>query len=185
MREMVLSREQIDKICQSIGKKLTKRLENNDKAPVFIGVMKGALNFMMDLIKCCDISMILDFIQISSYNGTSTTGKIILKKEVSMDIKGRTVVIIEDIIDTGISMKYLVEHMKKDLGASEVIVVALFDKACARKIDVQIDYSGIVLKESKYLVGYGLDYNEYERNTPYVFVPDEEDFRTWDNLNKK
>ena len=110
-REIILSEEEIQNICNDFGKRLTEDLKNEEKTPLFLGVMKGALNFMFDLIKRIDRPIFTDFIQISSYAGVQTTGKINLKKDFDMDIKDRTVVVVEDVIDTGISMRYLIDHL--------------------------------------------------------------------------
>lgn len=184
-KKIILSEEEILNICQKIGSQLTERLKNEERMPLFLGVMKGALNFMVDLIKRVERPILTDFIHISSYNGTQSTGKIMLKREFEIDIKNRTVVIVEDIIDTGISMKYLIDHLNKNYEPKQVIVCTLFDKIHDRVVDVKIDYVGKVLKENYFLVGYGLDYNEIERNTPYVYVAEKEDIDKWNEEIRK
>lgn len=185
MRELVLSSEQIHGICKDIGAKLTARLKDEEKLPVFIGVMKGGLNFMMDLIKNVDMPILTDYIQISSYSGTESTGIINLKKDITMDCKGHTVVIVEDVIDTGYSMEYLKRFIAGKHQPKNIIVCALFSKEKMRKTQVRIDYCGKVLNENKFLVGYGLDYNELFRNTPYVFVPSPDEVEGYDKLLKE
>lgn len=172
MREIVLTEEEIQATCKRLGEQITNDLKNEEKIPVVIGVMKGALNFMMDLIKRIDTPIYTDYIQVSSYVGTETTGVVFLKRDTSIDLTGRTVIIVEDIVDTGISMDYLVEHFKQK-GPKKVLVCALFDKIIARKKPVKIDYCGKVLDKNQFLLGYGLDYNEVHRNEPYVFIPAE------------
>lgn len=184
-KKIILSEEEILNICKKIGSQLTERLKNEERMPLFLGVMKGALNFMVDLIKRVERPILTDFIHISSYNGTQSTGKIMLKREFEIDIKNRTVVIVEDIIDTGISMKYLIDHLNKNYEPKQVIVCTLFDKIHDRVVDVKIDYVGKVLKENYFLVGYGLDYNEIERNTPYVYVAEKEDIDKWNEEIRK
>lgn len=177
--KIVLSEAEILDICRRIGGELTKRLKDEVRTPLFLGVMKGALNFMFDLIKRVDRPILTDFIQISSYSGTKSTGKITLKREFETEIKGRTIIIVEDVIDTGVSMKYLIELLKERYEPKQIIVCTLFDKVYARAADVKIDYVGKVLNENYFLVGYGLDYNEIERNTPYVYVAEQEDIDKW------
>lgn len=184
-REIVLSEEQIQNICKDIGNKLNSELANEERTPLFLGVMKGALNFMFDLIKRIDRPIYTDFIQISSYAGVQTTGKINLKKDFDMDIKNRTVIIVEDVVDTGISMKYLIEHLNKNFQPKRIIVCCLFDKEYARCENVKIDYVGKVLNEKCFLVGYGLDYNELERNIPYVYMAQPEDIDYWNEEIQK
>ncbi len=184
-REIVLSEQEIQGICNDIGAKLSKELANEERTPLFLGVMKGALNFMFDLIKRIDRPIFTDFIQISSYAGVQTTGKINLKKDFDMDIKDRTVVVVEDVVDTGISMKYLIDHLNENYQPKRIIICALFDKEYARCEDIKIDYVGKVLKENCFLVGYGLDYNELERNVPYVYIATPEDIDKWNEEIQK
>ena len=184
-REIVLSEQEIQDICNDFGAKLSKELENEEKTPLFLGVMKGALNFMFDLIKRIDRPIFTDFIQISSYAGVQTTGKINLKKDFDMDIKDRTVVVVEDVVGTGISMKYLIDHLNEHYQPKRIIICCLFDKEYARCEDIKIDYVGKVLKENCFLVGYGLDYNELERNVPYVYIATPEDIDKWNEEIQK
>lgn len=179
MKEVVMNEEEILDTCKRLGFALGSELKNEEKLPVFLCVMKGALNFMADLIKQVKTDILCDYIQISSYEGTSSTGKIILKRDIEQDIEGRTVVVVEDVIDLGTTMKYLVEHLKQK-NPKRVIVCALFDKKVNRISDVKIDYVGKVLDENKFLVGYGLDYNGLLRNVPYVYIPDEEEIKRLD-----
>ena len=184
-REIVLSEEEIQNICNDFGKRLTEELKNEEKTPLSLGVMKGALNFMFDLIKRIDRPIYTDFIQISSYAGVQSTGKINLKKDFDMDIKDRTVVVVEDVVDTGISMKYLIDHLNENYKPKRIIICSLFDKEYARCEDIKIDYCGKVLKENSFLVGYGLDYNELERNVPYVYIAKPEDIDRWNEEIQK
>lgn len=167
MEDIVLTPEQIEQVCSRIGADLTNELKDEEKLPVIIGVMNGALPFFFDLAKKIDCHYYIDFIHISSYAGTHSTGVVQLKKDVSFDLQGRTVVIVEDIVDTGLSMGYLINHIKSKM-PKKVILVSLFDKVLARKNDVKVDYAGVVLDEIKFLVGYGLDYEELYRGMPYV-----------------
>lgn len=183
--EIVLSEQEIQNICNDFGKKLTADLKDEARTPLFLGVMKGALNFMFDLIKRIERPIFTDFIQISSYAGVQSTGKINLKKDFDMDIKDRTVVVVEDVVDTGISMKYLIDHLNEHYQPKRIIICCLFDKVYARCEDIKIDYAGKQLKENCFLVGYGLDYNELERNVPYVYIAKPEDIDKWNEEIQK
>jgi hypoxanthine phosphoribosyltransferase len=164
---------------------LTEEIHNEEKIPVVIGVMKGAVHFLGDLVKYIDVPIFIDYIQISSYFGTSRTGEIHLVKDLTYDITDRTVIIVEDVVDTGLSMEFLVKHLKTKYKPKRIIITALFDKPKARKTQIVCDYPGYTLNENKFLVGYGLDYKELFRNVPYVFIPDEEDIKNWDErINK-
>ena len=174
MDKIILSEEQIQEICKRIAGEITEALKDDKKIPVFVGVLKGSLNFMMDLMKYIKFPIYNDYIQISSYEGTTSSGKIRLVKDLSFDCEGRSIVIIEDVIDTGLSMHYLIEHMKVH-NPKRIYVCALFDKSYARAIDVKTDFIGVKLDHNVFLMGYGLDYNELERNVPYVYGADKED----------
>ena len=114
----------------------------------------------------------------------SSTGKVHMAQDLTLDVKDRTIVVVEDIIDTGYSMQFLLEHLKKK-GPKRILVCALFNKKKARVVDVPVDYVGYELKDSKFLVGYGLDYQQMQRNVPYVYVPTEEEIKRLDELAAK
>jgi hypoxanthine phosphoribosyltransferase len=184
MRKTLLSHEDILKICSNIGSQLSTRYRFSEHPPVFIGVMKGAIPFLQDLVSHVDIPLYVDYIQISSYEGTSTTGTIALKKDISIDIKDRDVIIVEDCVDTGISMNFLVDYFKRKYQPKSLITVALIDKQGNRKMPFSVDYVGYVAG-SEFLVGYGLDYYELFRNVPEIFIPDSEEVASWDALLRK
>ena len=185
MSRVLLSEEQIHDICKDIGSKLSERLKDDEQIPVFIGVMKGGLNFALDLIKEVKIPIITDYIQISSYDGTASTGIISLKKDLTLDVKNRTVILIDDVVDTGYSMHYLKHFITDKYQPKQIIIVTLIDKISIRKVNVNIDYAGLVLKENEFLVGYGLDYKELYRNIPYVFIPTKEEIASYEEIAKK
>ncbi|MBQ7244022.1 MAG: hypoxanthine phosphoribosyltransferase [Bacilli bacterium] len=184
MKELVMSQEEILDACKRIGSELTKRLSKEEKLPLFICVMRGALNFMADLQKFVDLDILVDYVQVSSYEGTSSTGKIHFARDVSIDVKDRVVVLVEDVVDTGVTMKFLKKHFV-DMGPKEVLVVSLFDKRAERVVEVEADYVGKTLTEPKFLLGYGLDYNDIGRNVPYVYIPTEEEIAAFDKKRAK
>lgn len=169
MENVILNKKQIAKITEKIGGDLNKVLKKEKKTPIVMGVMKGSMNFMMDVIRHIDADIFIDYIQVSSYCGTKTTGKVILKRHPSFDLKGRTLVLIEDIVDTGLSMQYLLSYLKERHHPKKIILVALVDKVSRRKVKVKVDYCGLVLKKDEFLYGYGLDYNEFGRNLPEIY----------------
>ena len=185
MRKIILSNEDIQNICKLIGSQLSTRYRFNDTPPVFIGVMKGAIPFLTDLVNHCDIPLFIDYIQIGSYNGTESTGTVILKKDVTLDIRNKDIVIVEDVVDSGISMNFLVDYFNKKYQPKSIVTVALLDKKSNRKIPFELDFYG---KEvgNEFLMGYGLDYNDLWRNTKEVFVPSQDEVDEWDRiLNNK
>ena len=182
--KIILSENEIQDICKDIGSKLTERLKEEKKPPLFLGVMKGALPFYCDLIKHVKITMVTDFIRLSSYDKTNSTGKVQIKNEFSTDVTDRTIVIVEDVVDTGLSMKFLIDYIKNNYKPKQIILVALFNKTFARKNDIKVDYVGKELTGSDFLMGYGLDYSEFDRNVPYVYAANPEDVKYWDSLSK-
>lgn len=169
MKKIIMSNQEIQLVCRQIGEKLTADLAHEKRIPIAVGIMKGAMNFMEDLVKNIGVDIFTDYIQISSYNGSNTTGKVILKRDLSFDVKNRTMILIEDVVDTGISMQYLLQFIKERYQPKRIILVALFDKKFRRKVDVKIDYVGKVLTGDEFLFGYGLDYNELGRNLADVY----------------
>lgn len=185
MRKIVFNETEIQGACERISSELSKDLANEEKIPLFLGVMKGAINFFMDLTKRMEMPIFLDYIRISSYTGTQSRGQVELVHDLKFDVEGRTVVIVEDIIDTGVSMNYLVKHINEKYHPKRVIVVALFDKINARTAPIKVDYSGKVLAQNDFLIGYGLDYKELHRNIPYVYIPDEQEYEELTKLAEK
>lgn len=183
MLKIILSEEEIKTICSNIAKIIETKLENSTSIPVFIGVMKGALPFMMDIMKNITIPCKLDFIQVSSYEGTESTGKITLKREIHENIKNKDVVIIEDIVDTGVTMDFLTKYIKEKYAPKSITTVTLLDKKCRRVIPFDVDIVGKEIP-NEFVVGYGLDYNDLGRNSSCVYVPTKEEIEHFDELAK-
>ena len=182
MKEMVMSQQEIQDVCARLGNQLTQALAHEEKIPLFVGVMKGALNFFYALIPNVKRKINIDFVETSSYEGTQSTGTVRLVKDLSFSPNGRTLVLVEDVIDTGLSMKFLLNYLNTHYKPKRIIICALFDKQAMRKEDVVVDFAGKVLKENKFLVGFGLDYRELERQVPYVYVPEEKDIEEMDAI---
>ena len=143
-----------------------------------MGVLKGVVVFYADMIRAIDVPCQLDFMWISSYAGTESTGKMVVKKDVSADLTGRHVVILEDIFDTGTSLDYTYHHLLEKHPAS-LKICTLLDKPERRRpeITLKADYTGFVIP-NEFVVGYGLDYNEHYRNLPYVGILKPEAYQT-------
>ena len=133
---------------------------------IVISVLKGAVFFTVDLVKKMKTPIILDMIQVSSYQGTESTGNVIMKKDLGIDIEGKKVLVVEDIIDTGYTLKYLKEYLES-LNPKEVKIAVLLDKAERRKANIQVDYTGFVIP-NKFVVGYGFDIDDKYRNLSYI-----------------
>ena len=142
-----------------------------DKDPIVIGILKGAIPFFSDLFRQLDFPCRCDFMGASSYEGaTSTTGKVNLYKDASLSLKGEHLVIVEDILDTGTTLNFLMEHLKA-LEPASVKLCVLLDKPERRNpaIDLKADYVGFTIP-NEFVIGYGLDFNEYYRNLKYIGV---------------
>ena len=168
IQKILLTEEQIRSKVEELGKILTE--EYADKNPVIVGVLKGVVVFYADMIREIKVPCQMDFMWISSYQGTDSTGGMVVRRDVSCDIKGRHVLILEDIFDTGNSLAFTVEHLLSKEPASLKICTFL-DKPSRRKpgITLQADYVGFEVPNA-FVVGYGLDFNEQYRNLPYVGV---------------
>lgn len=168
IQKILISSEQIQSRIQELGQELLR--DYKDKNPIFVGVLKGVVVFYADMIRAFDAPCQLDFMRISSYKGTQSTGNMIVRQDISEDLNGRHVIILEDILDTGRSLRFTVDYLRFK-GAASVKVCTLLDKPEGRApgIDIQADYVGFEVP-NEFVVGFGLDYNEKYRNLPYVGV---------------
>ena len=168
IEKVLLTEEQIQSKVRELGAILTE--EYKDKNPVVVGVLKGVVVFYADMIRQIKTKCEMDFMVISSYSGTDSTGTTIVKKDLGVDIKDRHVLILEDIFDTGNSLDFTYRQLMAREPAS-LKICTLLDKPERRKpeITLQADYVGFTIPNA-FVVGYGLDYNEFYRNLPYVGV---------------
>jgi len=162
----IIKKDTIDRKVDEIARKISN--DYKDSELVLVGILKGAFVFMSDLMRRLTIPVQVDFICASSYgSGTSTSGNITLTKELGIDIHNKHVLIVEDIIDTGLTLAYLIEYLKS-FGPKSIAVCTLLDKRERRRTEIRIDYSCLVVEEG-FLVGYGLDYAENYRNLPEIY----------------
>ena len=168
IKEILLTEEQIQAKVKELAAQISREYAGKD--PVFIGVLKGVVIFFADMIRNIDIPCQIDFMNIASYSGTTSTGKTEIRKDVSVDIKDRHVVILEDIFDTGNSLTFTVNHLLNKQLAS-LKVCTFLDKPSRRKpgVTLQPEYVGYTIP-NEFVVGYGLDYNEHYRNLPYIGI---------------
>ena len=168
IEKILLTEEQIQARITELGEILSE--DYKDKNPIVVGVMKGVVVFYADMIRKIKTPCQMDFMWISSYAGTESTGNMIVRRDVSSDIKGRHVLVLEDIFDTGNSLDYTVKHLLAKEPAS-VKVCTLLDKPERRNPNITLkpDYIGFTIP-NEFVVGYGLDFNEHYRNLPYVGV---------------
>lgn len=168
IKEILLTEEQIKARIAELGQELSREYEG--KNPVVVGVLKGVVVFYADMIRALTVPCQMDFMWISSYSGTSSTGNMQVRQDIVTDIEGRHVLILEDIFDTGNSLDFTVKHLMKRNPAS-LKICTLLDKPDRRNpaITLQADWVGFTIP-NEFVVGCGLDYNEYYRNLPFVGV---------------
>ena len=168
IEKILLTEEEIQAKVRELGVILTE--EYKDKNPIVVGVLKGVVVFYADMIRQIKVPCQMDFMWISSYQGTESSGKMLVRQKLSNDIEGRHVLILEDIFDTGRSLQFLVETLQAQNPASLKICTFL-DKPERRLpgVTVKADYTGYVIP-NEFVVGYGLDFNEKYRNLPYIGV---------------
>lgn len=168
IKEVLISEEQIQAKVKELAAQISREYAGKD--PVFVGVLKGVVIFFADMVRNVDIPCQIDFMSISSYSGTTTTGRTEIRKDVSVDIKGRHVIILEDIFDTGTSLTFTVNHLLNKEPAS-LKVCTFLDKPERRRpgITLKPDYVGYTIP-NEFVVGYGLDFNEHYRNLPFVGI---------------
>jgi len=165
--EVLIEEDALKQRVQELAKQIEKDYQGKDL--VAVGILKGALLFLADLVKAVDLPLTYDFMDVSSYGAnTESTGSVRILKDLSMKIEGKDLLIVEDIIDTGYTLAYLLENLKTRKPAS-IKICCLLDKKDRRKVDVHVDYIGFDIPDA-FAVGYGLDYAERYRNLPYIGI---------------
>lgn len=166
IQRVLLSQEEIQSAVAKIGTQISRDFAG--KEPIFVGVLKGCFIFMADLMRYVTINCSMDFMAVSSYSGTTSTGAVKINKDLSEDIEGRHLILVEDILDSGVTLNYLKNYLMVRRPAS-ITIATLMDKPARRKADIYADYSCFEIPDA-FVVGYGLDYNEKYRNLPYIGV---------------
>ena len=171
IKKILISHDEIVTAARDLGQRLTEDYQG--KNPILVGILKGSVPFMAELIKHIDTHIELDFMLVSSYHGgTSSSGVINIIKDMDQEIKGRDILFVEDIIDTGKTLKSLKELFEGRQPAS-VKIATLLDKPEGRLVEIEADYTCFTIP-NEFVVGYGLDYDENYRNLPYIGVLKEE-----------
>jgi hypoxanthine phosphoribosyltransferase len=170
-KKVLYTREAISRRVAELAEEISR--DYRGREPVLIGVLKGAFIFMADLIRCLKVPCVIDFVRVASYgSGSTSSGNVVIKKDIETDITGKDVLIIEDIVDTGITMRFLVERLKEKNPRS-LKVCAFIDKRARREVEFEADYVGFTMEDG-FIVGYGLDFDEKSRFHPEVYVVDEQ-----------
>ncbi|UJF33104.1 hypoxanthine phosphoribosyltransferase [Paenibacillus hexagrammi] len=167
IQDILYSEEQIQDKIKELGECISADYEG--KNPLVICVLKGAFMFMADLVKRIAVPLEIDFMAVSSYgNATKSSGVVKIIKDLDVPVEGRHIIIVEDIIDSGLTLSYLIDVLERR-NALSVSVVALFNKPARRTVELEPDYTGYVLPD-EFVVGYGLDYAEKYRNLPFIGI---------------
>ena len=167
VQQILLTEDQVQARVAELGARLTA--DYTDRDPVLVSVLKGSIVFLADLIRTIELPLSLDLMEVSSYGaGTESSGLVRILKDLSGSIERRHVVVVEDIIDTGLTLNYLLGYLRGKHPAS-LAVCALLDKPARRLVEIPIDYRGFLIPD-RFVVGYGLDYGERYRNLPYIGV---------------
>ena len=162
----VLNRRDIEKAVAAVAERISP--DYNGREPIFIGVLNGAFIFLSDLVRHITIPIKIDFIRVSSYGSSDhPSGHIRLTKRIELDIRDRDILIVEDIVDSGLTLKYIMTYLES-FGPKSLKICALVDKHERRKAEIRIDYTCHTV-ETGFLVGYGLDYAEGYRNLPDIY----------------
>jgi hypoxanthine phosphoribosyltransferase len=165
-RELCISREEIQQRVEALAKEISSDFQGEE--PVLVGILNGAVFFFADLMRAIRIPTKMDFVRAASYgSGTESSGSVRITKDIELSIEGKPVILVEDIVDTGLTLSFLKERFEKR-GASSLRICALIDKLERKEKDVFVDYCGFRIQEG-FLVGYGLDCNEEYRYLPEIY----------------
>lgn len=172
--EILLDEEKIKKRVKELAKEISEKYK--DETVMFLGILKGSLIFMADLMREMEIDVTIDFMAVSSYGAsTKSSGIVRILKDLDTDIEGKNVIIIEDIIDTGTTLKYLYEYLESR-GPKDLRICCLLNKPQRRKVEIFPDYTGFTIPDA-FVVGYGLDYAQKYRNLPYIGILKEQVYK--------
>ena len=167
VEEVLLSGEQVQARVAELGAQLASDYAGRD--PVLVSVLKGSIIFLADLVRAMPIPLSIDLMEVSSYGAsTESSGQVRILKDLSTPIEGREVIVVEDIIDTGLTLNYLLRYLH-DKGPASIRICCLLDKPARRLAPIEIDYRGFTIAD-RFVIGYGLDYDERYRNLPYIGV---------------
>lgn len=168
VKKILINEDQIIERCKELGKEIKDDYENRKEIPLVVGLLKGSVPFLAELIKHIDMDIRFEFMDVSSYEGTESIGDVKVNLDLQTSVKNIPVLLVEDIIDTGRTIQE-VKRLLKNKGASEVKVVSLLDKPDRRVIDIEADFVGFKIP-NEFVIGYGLDFNQKYRNLPYIGV---------------
>lgn len=166
IERILVAEDEIKEICKKLGEQISK--DYAGKKPLLVGILKGSVVFMADLMRHITCDCEIDFMAVSSYSGTETTGVVQFKKDMDVSPEGRDIIIVEDILDSGVTLSYL-KKMLMQRNAKSLAICAFLDKPTNHRVEIEAEYVGKAIPD-EFVIGYGLDYNEKYRNLPFVGV---------------
>lgn len=167
VEKILITQEEIVARAKELGKEISE-LYQGKKPPILVALLKGSVPFLAELIKYIELDIEFDFMDVSSYEGTKSLGDIKINKDLECSVKDETILLVEDIVDTGCTLKE-VTRILRNKGAKDVKVVSLLDKPDRRMVDIKADFIGFTIPD-EFVIGFGLDYNQKYRNLPYIGV---------------
>ncbi|CAM2820719.1 hypoxanthine phosphoribosyltransferase [Erysipelothrix tonsillarum] len=168
VESILISEEEIEKRCEELGQVITEHYKNVEGPLVLVALLKGSVPFLARLIKYIDLDIEFDFMDVSSYEGTESSRDIRILKDLDRSIKGTNILLVEDIVDTGNTLKAVIKLLQNK-GARDVKVITLLDKPSRREVDVYADFIGFEI-ENLFVIGFGMDYYEKYRQLPYIGI---------------
>ena len=166
--ESLIDRQKVESRIKELAKEIEKDYAGEEV--VCVGLLKGSVIFLSDLVKEIETPVIIDFMNVSSYGSeTVSSGDVKILKDTDLDLRGKNVLIVEDIIDTGLTLEYVIDYFKKVKGVKTIKTCTLLSKPDRRRVQVDVDYIGFEVPD-KFIIGYGLDYDQKHRNLPYIAV---------------
>ena len=169
IKEVLYSEEEIKEKVKELGERI--REDYKDRNLLLLGILKGCVPFMADIMRSIDLDLEYDFMDVSSYQGTRSMGEVRILKDISTNIVDKDILIVEDIIDTGVTLSYLTKLLSSR-GAKSVEIVTMLSKPSRRKVELPVKYNGYEI-DDHFVIGYGMDYNERFRGLPYIGILDE------------
>jgi hypoxanthine phosphoribosyltransferase len=175
VKKILVTHEEIEQRCRQLGAQITADYKANAEVPILVALLKGSIPFLSKLAPYIELDVELEFMDVKSYEGTESIGDVHIIKDLDRSIKGVSILLVEDIVDTGRTL-HEVTKLLRNKGAKDVKIVSLLDKPSRRVIDIKADYTGFTIP-NEFVIGFGLDFNEKYRNLPYVGVLKDEFYR--------
>lgn len=168
VKKILVSEEEIEQRCKELGAQITQDYKDLNEIPILVSLLKGSVPFLVKLMKYIELDVEIDFMDVSSYEGTESIGDVRIIKDLDRSIKGESILLVEDIVDSGRTVNS-VKELLENKGCERLRIVSLLDKPSRRVLQIDADYVGFTIP-NEFVIGFGLDFDEKYRNLPYVGV---------------